>query len=218
MFARKPLFVFLLGSLLLAPGRAVGADAGPPPVESMVLTDNVALDELLGRANDADPATRAAAVQALEGIQKNNPSGRRWLSFAEIRLQAPSWSWDYNRKLGIQGVSLDRVAHSDGDIASVLVDHLPGLSGEILGNTLQGLPDGAKVTKTEVTSVGRLTGKGTREIVLVPGPSPQRIECVLFFPEKTLRGCYVFTVFSGPAQGDPIEAELNAVVQSIGKR
>ena len=77
------------------------------------------------------------------------------------------------------------------------------------------LPEGAKVTKTEITTLGRLTGTGTREVVLLPGPTAQRLECVLFFPKSTLKGCYIFTLFSGPSAGDAVEKEQGGILQSI---
>ena len=84
-----------------------------------MLSDGVDVDALLMNANAPDTATSSAAIKALEEIRKKNPIGRRSLSFGRVSLVAPSWDWDYNRKLGISGISVDRTTQSGGDMASV---------------------------------------------------------------------------------------------------
>jgi hypothetical protein len=138
------------------------------------------------------------------------------LSYGAISLEVPSWHWDYNRKLGIQGIAVDlKPEDAAGDTASVMVDRLPGLSSVIVGNVLGDLPDGAKVSKTDMTAFGALVGTGTRESVMLPGPTPQRVECVLFIPKGRLEGYYIFKMFSGPPAGDPIEKDLGNIAASI---
>jgi hypothetical protein len=202
-------------------GAIRASDAGQPaPVgEASVLTDGVDLDKLSMDANGSDPAARAAAIKTLEGVAKKNPTGKRHLAYGAVGLDVPTWAWDYNRKLDIRGISVDlRSTGPGGDTASVLVDRLPGLSDAIVANVVGDLPEGATVSKTALTVLGKLAGSGTRETVALGGPAPQRLECVLFYPKGAMEGYYIFTMFSGPQGGDATEREVAKIAQSIGRQ
>lgn len=207
----------LFGLAFVVACRASESEPTASVDEYSVLTDGVDLDGLFLNANSSDPATSSASKKALSDIVRNNPLGKRRLSYGVVDLEIPSWDWDYNRKMPIHGIEVDfrRPNDSGADMASVLVDHLPGLSDEVIGNVIHDLPDGAKVSKEEITTLGQFTGSGTRVIVSLTSPTPQRTECVLFYPKNKIEGYYIFSMFSGPPERDEIERELGKIVQSI---
>lgn len=201
-------------------GRASEADPGTQADDrTVVLSDGVDMDRLFLDANGSDPATRSTAAKTLEEIGKRNPVGKRRLAFGPVSLELPSWQWDYNRKLGIHGIAVDRRPAAAADaMASVMVDRLPGMSDVIIGNVVGEVPQGARVSKTELKAFGTFTGTGVREVVMVDGATPQRTVCVLFYPKNKLGGYYIFTMFAGPPAGGKIEAELGDIAKSIRGR
>jgi hypothetical protein len=218
MKTRCALLLFFLPAVVSVQGADAGAktaaDAG-----TVVLSDGVDMDRLILDANGSDPAARAAATKALEGMTSRNPTGKRRLSFGAVSLILPSWQWDYDRKPGIHGIAVDRQpSTAGGDTASILVDRLPGMSEVTIRNALGDLPEGAKVAKTELKAFGTFSGTGVRETVTFGGAAPQRMECVLFYPKGELDGYYVFSLFAGPPAGDRVEAELKDIAKSIRGR
>lgn len=177
--------------------------------------DEVALDllaQLQHVFDDGGEKNKGACLQpVIDQLTTWHIHVKRHVIRFGLGLDVPSREWSVN-ELGpdFHGIAVNR-----GDVfVGFFVEKLPGASGSVLNNFTADLPKNAKITKTEVTTLGPLTGTGTRLTVTIP---PQGgLECVLFFPTGELSGTYIATVLGGPPDKG-YEDDLAIIVASIRK-
>jgi len=130
-----------------------------------------------------------------------------------ISLDLPSAAWSEvggNEAGDIHGLAVCR-----GDVwVTLLVEQLPGMSKEIVGNCTKDFPSGTKISKETITTLGSLAGTGTRFVAIMPDSG--RMEYVLFFPKDRLSGYYLFTMLGGPPEPE-YQADLVSIIQSLRK-
>ena len=152
----------------------------------------------------APPHTAEAAAPT--GINKH-------IAKLGIGFDLPSAAWSVNDL----GPDSPAISVNRGDVfVGLTVDRLPGVSESILGNFTSGLPGTAKMTKETITTLGPLTGTGTRLIAVVPPPDAGRLECVLFFPNSPFAGYYIATVLGGPPNKEYTD-DLAFIIASLRK-